>query len=236
MHTTLRMYQGTDIRMSRSSGDLAGQRRLVVVIASDQRSGTTELAHDLAMRLDALDLGEYFNPWGGQKTLPRRCPSNASLRITARAAHPLQSVVETRDACGYRVVIVRLFPLRWAGTLTSPERTPMELLSKDTHVLVLERNPWERFCSKRRAIATHDWLSRRETHPQCLYNASDESEWRAFLAAHRHWFARVRLAAVARAASALEVSFESIESRGREHRNVSGRNATIDAVVRWLGI
>ena len=208
----------------------------VVVIASDQRSGSTELAAELSARVGALNLGEYFNVWGGQIPLPRMC-ATAMLKYSHRAAHPLASVQRTRNACGRARAIVRLFPIIRFYTMTSPNRTMTELLTGPTCVIILERDPYARACSLTRVSKTGDWQSQRSSHPNCTGTVSNASRsMRSFAARQSGWFAAVRklVRSVDPAQPVFEVRFEQLESRGLLDGRVSTRNATIDAMQRWV--
>jgi hypothetical protein len=209
----------------------------VVTIASDQRSGTTELAADLSARLKALDLGEYFNPWGGQIRLPRACAATAMLRMSARAADPLATVRRTRDACGRARAIVRVFPIQTFYTMTSPNQTVYEMIAGPTCVVILERNPLDRACSYLRVMATRDWLSRREAHPNCSKVPPAKREWaKRFVANHGVWFSTVRSLVRSAGPTKLvrEVRFEELETRGIVDGRAPVRNATIDAIATWI--
>ena len=209
----------------------------VAVIASEQRSGTTELAADLSRRANALDLGEYFNPWGGQVALPKRCAQTARLAMAARAAAPLETVKRTRDACGYERALVRVFTLRSAGPLTSPNKTHTQLLAGPTCVIILERNATDRFCSLQRVMQTRNWFETRDWHPTCPGTNLNAHSARSFFEKHARWFSTVRtlVRSVDPAQPVAELAFADLESRGMTSNRPSRRNETLNALVAWMG-
>lgn len=208
----------------------------VVVIASEQRSGTTELAADLSHRANALNLGEYFNPWGGQVALPKHCAQKARLTMTARAAAPLETVMRTRDACGYKRALVRIFTLQGAGTLTSPNKTHTQLLAGPTCVIILERNVTDRFCSLQRVVKTKNWFETRDWHPSCPGINLNTPNARGFFNKHTRWFSTIRrlVRSVYPMQPVVELQFADLESRGISNNRLSKRNATLDALVAWM--
>ena len=131
-----------------------------------------------------------------------------------------------------------LGPLQGAGTLTSPNKTHTQLLAGPTCVIILERNMTERFCSLQRVIKTKNWFETRDWHPTCSGAKLNTPNARGFFHKHTQWFSTVRtlVRSVDPAQPVVEIKFADVESRGISNNRLSKRNATLDALVAWIGL
>ena len=210
----------------------------IVVIASTQRSGSTEFESDLAKPMQSIALGEWFNPWGGRVAWPKECNYKSGLRHwpdhAARITDPVQSLLAVREACCRQgvgcSVMLRMFSpaMQGAAKNSSILRTTSALLADPRAcVIVLERtNVTAQFCSLRHAAASGDWTGHAERanntqrwHPPCELTEKEHPDLRRYEHSHRSWYELVRrvLAEEASATPRLELTFRDITT----HRNRS---------------
>ena len=218
----------------------------VIIIASGQRSGSTELSMGLAAHPCVADFNEYFhNGIKGRYQSGRASEylGDAKWRARGRPGHVASSLSVVRSKAQIEIdkqlaergeplcgptgvaIVFKLFPEHDV----SREQVRKLLQSENITVVVLERPAEDRKCSRDFAVETGNWITHpgenhHVNHTACKLlvrtSKAKAAELQAYTKTHDKWFDFVRGASKsAHAALRLEVPF-GVWTDPRRSRNV----------------
>ena len=199
----------------------------IIIIASAQRSGSTELCESLACHPCVESLNEFFsNGWrheldDGNTTASNKRPQSERAReylgdaFAARQANALRSLQAARagacermDAlhaargaplCGARcAVVLKLFAQH--TTHMPPAELSRLLLHGNATVVVLDRDADDSWCSRTHALANQDWGHHPSSQHAVNHSTCTAKAPALFRAKRQRWLSLVRAAAVHEAA------------------------------------
>ena len=198
----------------------------VIVIATMQRSGSTEFASRLARDTGFTNLNEVFNEGshGGFQS-PAAQALLTPREFARRRNDPVRTLQRCLEAqCGNRSasdrrpcgVLLKLFPSHLGRNVSS---TVLRMQGACT--VVLERNSAGRVCSLQTALRGGDWQTKpvdkgrvHSTNCSTAY-LNKTALWRGQVRAHRLWYTHVRALLREHLLPSVELTFENVTQRTR---------------------